>query len=216
MHSQWDWAPHGTACWPAAAGSRTGTHSSFHTCPSSHTVVSGPTGGREVGGVPWVPWVAEEAPPKVAGMGSPTAFCCSNCELQIYRAAELVCVCAASTMHFPLSFSFPFPQRRLQHSNSLCEMLSVLPGLRASFWHSALPLLHICAAPPVHTAVCVPRSLMPASVPASHVIPSGHLCSSPAHGQALMRAYMLIIAATPPCPWETFASLLLDASALEP
>jgi hypothetical protein len=77
-------------CWPAAAGSRTGTHSSFHTCPSSHTVVSGPTGGREVGGVPWVPWVAEEAPPKVAGMASPTAFCCSNCELQIYRAAELV------------------------------------------------------------------------------------------------------------------------------
>ena len=93
VHSQWDWAPHGTACWPAAAGSRTGTHSSFHTCPSSHTVVSGPTGGREVGGVPWVPWVAEEAPPKVAGMGSPTAFCCSNCELQIYRAAELVHVC---------------------------------------------------------------------------------------------------------------------------
>ena len=54
--------PHGAACWPAAAGSRTACHPSFHTCPSSHTVGSGPNTGRKVRGVPGVPPVAKEAP----------------------------------------------------------------------------------------------------------------------------------------------------------
>ena len=62
VHSQWDWAPHGAACWPAAGSSRTAFHTSLHTCPTSHTVMSGDATGTEVSGVPGVPLVAEEAP----------------------------------------------------------------------------------------------------------------------------------------------------------
>ena len=54
--------PHGAACWPAAAGSRTACHPSFHTCPSSHTVGSGPNTGRKVRGVPGVPPVGAHKP----------------------------------------------------------------------------------------------------------------------------------------------------------
>ena len=58
------------ACWPSAAGSRTACHPSFHTCPSSHTVGSGPNTGRKVRGVPGVPPVAKEAPFSSARHGS--------------------------------------------------------------------------------------------------------------------------------------------------
>ena len=54
----------------AAAGSRTACHPSFHTCPSSHTVGSGPNTGRKVRGVPGVPPVAKEAPFSSARHGS--------------------------------------------------------------------------------------------------------------------------------------------------
>ena len=46
----------------AAAGSRTACHPSFHTCPSSHTVGSGPNTGRKVRGVPGVPPVGAHKP----------------------------------------------------------------------------------------------------------------------------------------------------------
>ena len=62
-HSQWDWASHGGACWPEAAGTRTALHTSLHARPTSHTVMPGATTGAKVSGVPEVPPAAGEAPP---------------------------------------------------------------------------------------------------------------------------------------------------------